>query len=1332
MIRFKNPENIKLTTAFFMVVSSIHVFGQIKPKTLPAQSKNTPPVLATNTNIVANKGTIALSWEVPRTDDFQGKGTIEYLYFKGAVLDQSKGNIPQYFRLIKLKNNTTQVKVNLVNPTYVPLTSEEIKVLGNSKQISADFNINSPVVTKSKEPYLSLTITPIRKNSVSNQFEKLVSFSLNIQQSSIEIASDKSAKRPDHSFATSSVLASGSWYKIGVTKDGIYKLDYNFFKSMGFDMSAPPKNIRVYGNGGAMLPTLNSAPRLDDLVENAIYVNGQGDSSFSTSDYILFYGQNPNIWTYDTNSADPCGRHYHHTVNLYTDTTYYFITTGSTPGKRITPESYLGTPTDTVRTFDDYAYHEADATNLISSGNIWFGEYFDVTTSYNIAFNFPNISTSSPAYVNVEVASRYDQSLGSSFYTIGTNSASTTITVPGVNTTIFFDTFAAIGAGCYTFTPTSSSLIVNVNKNTAGAIGWLYYVEANVRDNLTLSASQMEFRDAQSVKPGNVSVYDISSNQTLQVWDVTYPQNVKSLNVTVPKFGHNEFTYPSDTLRQFVTFTGSSFNTATFIGVVPNQNLHAFAQADMLIITSPAFWSQANQLAAFHRSHDSLTVCQVVTTTQVYNEFSSGRQDPIAIRDYARMFYDRATNYTTLPKYLLLFGDGSYDPKYRISGNTNYLLSYESDESLDPTGSYVSDDYYAILDNNEGSLDANNYGLDIGVGRIPADNQTQAQTVVNKIISYETNSGEPVIASTSCCTTQTNYNMGSWRNQVCFIAHDGDGDLHINEAEQLADSVNSQYHNLNINKIYLDAYQMIQTPGGPRYPSVNTAIDNQMDQGLLIINYTGHGGPLGLATSRVLDFSDIYAWTNTNLSLFFTASCSFAQYDDPLQISAGELCLVNSSAGNIGLMTTVREVYSGGNQTLNQNFFDSLYSPLPNGSLPRFGDLLNMAKNATGPILNCRMFTLIGDPAVRLAYPEERVYTTAINSMPVSAVADTLKAFAKVTITGYVGTTSAGLLSNFNGVLYPTIYDKPSLITTLDNLGGSNSPPLTFKLQKNTLFKGRASVNNGKFSFTFVVPKDIDYNIDYGKISYYAQDPTTQIDATGNYENVLVGGSLTTIPSGTAGPRVRLYMNDSTFVYGGLTDENPEIFALLSDSNGINITGNSIGHDITAVLDNNTQNTIDLNDYYKPALNSYQKGTLTYPLSSLTTGTHTLTLRVWNVFDNTTQANTEFVVQPTSSLQLQHVLNYPNPFTTHTQFFFEINDVCDMMNVQIQIFTVSGKLVKNIVTAVKLGSFRSDPIDWDGRDDFGDKIGNGVYIYHVRVRTSTGSTADSYQKLVIL
>ncbi|HXP50167.1 MAG TPA: C25 family cysteine peptidase, partial [Bacteroidia bacterium] len=359
-----------------------------------------------------------------------------------------------------------------------------------------------------------------------------------------------------------------------------------------------------------------------------------------------------------------------------------------------------------------------------------------------------------------------------------------------------------------------------------------------------------------------ISAFNISTSSSLQLWDITNPQNVQSVNLS-SSLGHARFVLPTDSLKQFITFTGNKYLTPTNFGLVPTQNLHAYSQADLLIIANPQYYSQALQLAAFHRSHDSMTV-QVATTTQVYNEFSSGAQDPVAIRDFCRMFYTRQTNYSNSLKYLLLYGDGSYDPKSRMSNNSNYVVTYESDNSFDPTNSYVTDDFYAVLDSNMGNLDLGNYSLDIGVGRLTVDNLTESQTVLNKIISYETNSGEPAAVSTSCCNPQTQYNMGNWRNTVCFIAHDGDGDIHVEEADQLSTMVDTSYYNLNVNKIYLDAYPMVQTPGGPRFPDVNAAIDNQMNQGLLIINYTGHGGQLGLAVSRVLTFDDIYSWNNIN------------------------------------------------------------------------------------------------------------------------------------------------------------------------------------------------------------------------------------------------------------------------------------------------------------------------------------------------------------------------------------------------------------------------------------------------------------------------------------
>ncbi len=1316
---------------------------QTSPAAVAEVAKEPSPAVNNTKKGIAPNGQITLSWGKPFIDSMGGTiSGVEYINFKGAIYSTENHHLPEFFKQIKLNTGSNQATVDILTPKYEPLSAEELKALGvNAKWVGPEVTPHVRVSSQNKENYVRIQFIPVRKNAFTGTYEKLVSCSLDIHQSSEPGRAGKI--HTTISFASSSILSMGTWFRIGVTADGIYKLNSSFFVKAGIDTSnLLPANIRIYGNGGAMLPQSNAAYRPDDLTENAIYVHGQNDPSFKKGDYVLFYGQSPHVWTYDT-----LDQRFHHTVNLYSDTTFYFINIDLGPGKRIGWEpSLTSTPTNTVTTFADYAYHELDGVNLIQSGSEWFGEYFESTTQYTITFPFSNLSNSSPAYVNTSIASRNCSSSGTgyNYYTTGPTSGLATATIANVtcNPT---DAYASLGSCTYTYTPVpgSSAVSVVISKTTPSAVGWLYYVETNVTRDLTMgSQSQMEFRDTKSVGSGHTSLYTISSYTPIQVWDVSNPQSADSVSFLSTSGGAYKFARPADTLKQYIAFplSNKADSNVTFFGKVANQNLHAMPQADMIIVTNPLYLSEAEQLAAFHRSHDNLSV-NVATTQQVYNEFSSGLQDPTAIRDFARMFYDRAGNsYTSSPKYLLLFGDGSFDPKHRVSGNNNYVVTYESANSFLPAGgTYVTDDYFVLLDSTVTTppdvvnpISGTNYSLNMSVGRIPADNVTEARSCVNKIISYETASGQPVTASTACCNTQTQYNLANWRNRICFIAHDGEQNQFQDACETMADYVTANYKNLNINKIYLDAYTMVQTPGGPRYPSVNIAIDEQMNQGLLIYNYEGHGGPTGLALERVLTFNDIYSWTNVSaMPLFFNGSCAFAQWDNPLQVSGGEVSFTLPTGGVIGMMSASREVFLQNNAALNEWFIQVLYSPLPDGSLPRLGDLLTMAKNNYGGTnINNLTFCLLGDPAVRLAYPKYDIYTTSINAKTVTSTADTLKALAKVTVSGYVGDSAGNVLTSFNGLLNPTLYDKPDSITTLANLGAGQSSPMTFILQNSELYRGLISVNNGKFTFTYVMPKDILYYYGYGKFSYYAENGTT--DATGNYQNLIVGGTSPTARNNGIGPKIRLYMNDSTFIYGGLTNQNPSLYAIVFDSNGVNTSGTSIGHDITAVLDNNTANTYDLSNYYQPSLNSYQKGTITFPFSSLPNGTHTLSLRVWNVYDNTAITSTEFNVEPQSSLQLQHVLNYPNPFTTHTQFFFEINEVCTQMDVQIQIFSVSGKLVRNILTSVKTDSFRSQPIDWDGKDDYGDRIARGVYIYHIKVRTSTGASADTFQKLVIL
>ncbi len=1303
-----------------------------KPITQPAPSQNRNKQTenpADQVKAVASGGTITLSWTQPISQQYTDDGPIlEFLHFSGATYDSKHKGLPIYSQRIPLNPGMNHATITLNNAVYEPVTAKEAGLLQAHTEISTQIDLTTHDASIRRTPFTYLTLIPVRKGANGVGYEKLTSFSLKIAQSNVH-ANIRSLKRPA-GFASSSVLASGNWYKIGVTADGVYKLNYNFFKRLGFNMNTLiPANIRIFGNGGYMLPEQNDSARADDLTENAIYVKGQNDTSFAKNDYVLFYGQGSTQWTY--NSAV---KRYQHQVNLYSDTTYYFITVGPVAGKRIASEPlFAGSPTNTVTTYDDYAYHELDATNLIESGSAWVGEYFGATTSYSFTFSFPNLVNSSPGSVTAAVASRYDNT---SSYSVSAFGATTNFNVSSVPTTCYYCEYAQWGLGVCNFTATNPAINVTVTSQTPGAEGWLYYLELNVRRQLNMNGGQLEYRDMNSTGSGQSSLFKISSAEPeITVWDVTNPQQVDSVALT-PYAGGFQYAVQTNSLRQFITFTGAStFDSAFFIGKVPNQDLHGISQADVVIVSNPEFMTEAQQLANFHRSHDNLNV-DVASTEEIYNEFSSGSQDPTAIRDFVRMLWTRANGvYSQEPKYLVLFGGGSYDPKHRLTGNTNYVVCYEDIENpsipdpFDPTASYVSDDYFAILDSNEGVL-PNGYTLQLGVGRLPATNVSEAQTLVSKVISYETGSGAPVNAGFSCCNQQAQYNLGNWRNTICFIACDGDDGLHEGAlgqgADQLAQFVNSAYPNFNVNKIYTDAYQEVQTPGGPRYPEVNTAIDQQMNDGCLIINYTGHGGPLGLAAERILGFSDINSWTNISaLPLFITASCSFAPFDNPAQLSAGQLCVMLSTGGNIALMTTTRETYSNDNYAINSDFYSLLYSPNPDGSLPRIGDLFMNSKNLADPNLQT-MFTLLGDPAVRLAYPQERVYTSTVTT----TAADTLKAFSKVTVTGYVGDTSGNPDNNFNGLLYPTVYDKPNHLVTDSNPNPTGNVHFHFTLQNSILNKGLISINNGKFTYSFMVPKDINYDYGNGKISYYAENGVK--DATGNNQNIIVGGSKSGVYISNKGPQVRLFMNDSNFAYGGMTNQNPEIYALVFDSNGINTTGNGVGHDITAVLDNNTQNTFDLTNSFQPALNSYQRGIIAFPLSSLTSGTHTVSLRVWNVFNVSTQTSTEFNVQQQANLQLQHVLNYPNPFTTHTEFFFEINEVCDLMDVQIQVFTVSGKLVRNILTTIKTDSYRSPPIEWDGRDQFGDKIANGVYIYHVTVRTNEGKVADAYQKLVIL
>jgi hypothetical protein len=1200
---------------------------------------------------------------------------------------------------------------------YSKCSDEENKLLEKANLNFSQVLLKESAVSN-KSNYTILKINPFRRN-IQGGYEKLDSITIQIQKNLGRITNYSTAT------ASNSILSSGNWAKIATYDNGIYRIDYDFIKQSGLLVGDININdLKLYGNGGGMLPLSNNEFRWDDLQENAIQVyDVDNNGIFNNGDYFIFYGSSQNTWKWIVND-----KKYIHTKNLFSDSTYYFITINNNGiGKRIQDiPSLTGIPaTRIVDQFIDCAFHEKDEFNFIKSGRNWYGDAFDVDLNQNFDFNFPNIQPGPVKFTSAVISRTSTNTFSSSKFSINFNGSSIlsqTISNVGTNYT---DDFARGNTSTSTFFSGSDNISLNYNyaPYNSSSTGWINYIELNAIRKLKHIGSEMLFRDVDTLNPNAISQYLISNlSGSEKIWNISDVTNVSN---QIYDFNNSIGTFHSNSqineVKQYYIFN-NNFKSPTFCGIVKNQNLHGLPQSDFLIITHPNFLSEAERLANFRRTHDGMKVA-VATTEEIFNEFGSGSQDVAAIRDFIKMFYDRSVSLGTPPKYVLLFGDGSYDPKSRIGGNTNYITTFQSENSISLIASYTSDDFFGMLDANEGTLTGAEL-IDVGIGRIPVRDITDARLMIDKIITYETPGSTTSAVS---CASNNSSRFGDWRNVLCFVADDQDRNLHFRQSERIATTVSNNNPVYNIDKIVSDAYEQQSTPGGQRYPEVNEAINKRIEKGAFLINYTGHGGELGWSAESILNIDMINSWTNINsMPAFITATCEFSRFDDPKRTSAGELILLNNKGGGICLFTTVRLAFALDNEVINADLLKYMFTPI-NGEMPRIGDIQRLAK-IENP--GNRNVTLLGDPSIQLAYPALKIITDEITQD--GLISDTIKALSKITIKGKVVDQNNSVQSNFNGTVYTTIYDKKSMIYNLVNDANGNdvSLPDSFLLRKNIIYRGKSSVTNGVFNCSFIVPKDINYQFGVGRLSYYAQDET--IDGNGFDESITIGGISANGLNDQDGPRINLYLNDDNFTSGGMTSESPIIYAKLSDSSGINTVGNGIGHDITAVLDNNQQSVLVLNDYYESELNSYQKGIVKYKLSDLSEGPHTLTLKAWDINGNSSLSATEFTVSNSSTLSIDHLLNYPNPFSTSTSFYFEHNKPCTGMTIQVQIFTVSGKLIRTLSNYQICDGYRNNPLTWDGKDEFGDKIGQGAYIYRLKIRTADGETAEKIEKLVIL
>ncbi len=1256
------------------------------------------------------------------------------LEIEHAVYDPAKGFLP-FLTIGKTtgyrESALPELKILATAPVNEPYLSAIQRSFG--KYLSTEFSLIA-IPSLVKDNNLNhYNLCPFRLNN--GKIEQLVSYTVDWKVTNRPLPA--TAARGAASFTASSVLASGKWYKIGTTQTGLHKISKSQLLAMGIDANKiDPRQIRLFGNGGAMLPESNGESRFDDLTENAIYIVGENDGVFDNNDYILFYATGTNSWKYS-----PAAKlKYSVTKSLYSDSSFYFITTDLGAGKRVQVQPSAANSSTSTSSYDYYNYHEANLVNFAKSGRQWFGEYFDITTSYNFSWSDGDYVIGDTVVCEAGVVANYNE--GSTFSVIG-NGVNFNITTSGIAP----GQYAAYGDLQYNrgkgFNNNGATLSFAVTKNTSKSIAWMDKITVNARRNLVIGGKQFCFRDSRIVGAGNVAKFQLlSGSGNPVIWNVTDP-----INPFIQAFNTNglalEFNAECSSLQEYCAAPSTDFMTPAFVGEIANQNLHALTGVNYLIITHPLFVNESNKLGAFHAKQDQLSYA-VVTTEQIYNEFSSGKQDAAAIRDFIRMNYLRSKGTTNELMYVLLMGDGSYNNIIRNpESNSNMIPTYQSSNSLYPTQSIATDDFYGLMDDAEGYNAEGDYTLpfggkmDIAIGRIPCRNVSEAASVVNKIEHYyET---DPAAATGNASENST---MGDWRNWLLFVADDADGALHMRDANRLIPYITNNMPYYNFDKIFLDSYQRISTPGGSRYPEAAADFLKRINKGALIFNYTGHGGEVGLTAERMIDLEMINGLENFNkLPLFITATCEFSRYDDPARTSAGELCLLNIKGGAIGLLTTCRVAYSNSNFDLNSLVLEKLFLRNADGTMPTLGDAILHTKSTLTQQWTYANFHLLGDPAMRLNYPKYQVYTWSVNGKVVNSNrTDTLAALSKITINGYIGDAQGRKLNDFNGVVFPTVFDKEQTVTCLVNdreSAANYSPncdtcktPFVFKQQKNMLYRGKVKVANGEFTFSFIVPKDISFSIGPGNITYYGTNGTD--DANGSFKKVVVGGASKTGLIDNEGPQIKLYMNDPDFISGGITNQRPILYAQLTDSSGINTVGTGLGHDITAVLNQNVSSPVIMNDNYEANLNSYQSGKVTYQFSDLAAGSYNISFKAWDILNNSGTASLDFVVAPDAAIALDRVLNYPNPFTTKTTFMFQHNQAFVPLKVQVQIFTVSGKLVKTLSKTLSNDGFNQNGVDWDGRDDYGDKLARGVYVYKISIMAPDNTKAEKIEKLVIL
>ena len=1219
-------------------------------------------------------------------------------------------------------NSKSGYHVELLYPEYRELVSEERQWLPAIKHRSRENGrpvLKQTLLADRKSHVVSVSFCPIVKKD--GRWMAVASCQLRLVPNRNSALRTQSVRlSTSERWTDSSVLSQGKWTKIRVKEEGIYRLSPELLRRMGF---SHPERVKVYGYGGKLqseifafdveAETVASNRVPDDLVEVP---------TLRRSDYILFWAEGTQRRTYHS-----LKKRWTHVNNFYSDYSYYFITEGDNPLSVDTLARTTSTPAATLDRVPYAAILDRDEAGLYEGGRRLFDRHdFAQGNSYSFKLKVIDADTASLKNIPVSIA-----------WAAASTSSSTTAEFKINDELLGRDLIGTY----YSLTESAKTHVaeflhdIRPGENvigmttTRGNTARLDYITLNYERKLTVSESPYAFSPQTT---GVTAMRIANAGPDTHIWRIGQTGS-PTVEIPFSGDGENSALFVTDTpQRRFVAFDASrTYPTPEVVGSIANQNLHGDSDIDYIIVIpqSRKLTAQAERLAEIHREREKMNV-KVIPVDQIYNEFSSGTPDANGIRRYLKMLYDRAGSASKAPRYLLFMGRSAWDNRllteqWKSEAPEDFLPAYEfdaSEQSIGTVSSFVTDDFFGLLDDEEGR-NINAEKIDLAIGRMVCSSEDEARILVDKVERY-----------------LKNEDAGAWKNDIVVMADDGDAYEHTRDAENVSKAVGQTTHNrLMLEKVYWDSYNKEAGTTGLTYPVVSALLKQKITSGAAIFNYSGHGSPTILSHEKVLVLDDFKRVSAPHLALWVLASCEIFPFDSR-EANLADVFLLRPDGGAVSFMCATRAVYAKQNNALNVAFSRHLLGKDDQGNRTTMGEALRLAKNelvadGSDATFNKMKYLLFGDPALVLSIPTGTVVVDSIDGQLLTA--DThlqLSAGQVVRFSGHVvsANSSLGIDESFNGTLSADIYDRNETRTCKDNDGSAKKAgvgALSFSVSGHRIFRGTTRVDKGRYTIRAVIPRDISYSTDSARISLYAVSDDKQTECNGFNRSFYLKGTSTQLDPDTLGPTIVAYLNEVSTPEYGIVGSNSTLVADISDESGINIAGTSIGHDIELSLDGGEP--VVLNDYFTYSPDSYNKGQVVYHLSSLAPGLHRMSLRVWDVNNNSTTAQLAFVVSGKSrdGLSLYTTSNPAVSFTTFIAGFPVLGD--DGGKIKWEVYDLSGRKYWRKVDELS-GKSGVASTAWNLRSDDGQLLPAGIYVVRVAVKGGGEETLKGTMKLVIL